>query len=609
MRAASTGRRAKAKGDVAELADAHGSGPCGTKSRGSSSLPIPTMTAKNTKISTSSRRSEVVRFIPLGGLEEIGRNMLFLEYRDEIVIFDAGIQFPEEETPGVDYIIPNTEYLEKHKDKIRGIIITHGHYDHIGAIPYILDKLGNPPIYATEFSKEVIRKRQEDFPNAPKPVFQVVKSGDVREISPHFKAHFFGVTHNIPDGFATLLETPVGNILHAGEFKFDYDKEGNPRGLEMWDNLRKMGVHTMLMENTNVGTPGWSVSERVVEAEIEKLLKGARGRIIISTFSSLMDRIVEIVKIAERLGKVVALTGYSLKTNFEIAKRLGYIKTDTKAIISDGDIKNYPDGKVVILTTGAQGEKNAGLMKMANGEHRRIRLKASDTIIFSSSIIPGNEMSIQNLKDKIARQGPTIYDSKMLDIHSSGHAPYEELKLVLKKVNPKFFIPIHGYFFMRRQGAQMAYDLGMKPENVILTDNGAVTEIRKTVVKMTKEEVPSSYVFVDGLGVGDVGEVVLRDRRALAADGMLVVIAVLGKRSGKILKNPDIISRGFVYLRENQELLNDIRRRIRGIVGRIPQRQSLDADYVKTLIRDQIGEFLFKKTHRRPMVLPVIIEV
>ncbi len=565
--------------------------------------------AHRTTKSAHAQSDGVVRLIPLGGLEEVGRNMMLLEYRDEIIVVDAGLQFPEEETPGVDFIIPNTTYLEERKENIKALIITHGHYDHIGAIPYIMDRIGNPPIFTTEFTKEVIRKRQEDFPHAPKPIFQVVKAGERRELSPHFTAEFIGVTHNIPDGVGILFETPIGKILHPGEFKFDYDEDGKPRDVDMWEKLGKRGVHTLMLDSTNAGVQGWSVSERVVEKEIEKLLKGAGGRVIISSFASLIDRIAEIVKIAERLGKVIALAGYSLKSNFEIAKRLGHVKVSEQALIPVEDVRKYPDNKVVIIATGAQGEKNAGLMRIANGEHRHIHLKETDTVILSSSVVPGNEMSVQNLKDNIARQGPAIFDYKMLDIHSSGHAPQEELKKVMQLVNPEFFIPIHGWFFMRRQNAQLAMDLGMSRDHIALTDNGKVVELRKEAVKVTDKEVPASYVFVDGLGVGDIGEVVIRDRRALAKDGMIVIITVIGRRSGKVMKNPDIISRGFIYLRESQELLNDIRRKIRGIVGRIPQHGSLDMDYVRGLIRDQIGEFLFKKTHRRPMVLPVIIEV
>lgn len=555
-------------------------------------------------------KKDVVRFCALGGLEEIGRNMMFLEYGDDILIIDMGLEFPSVNTPGIDYIIPNTTYLEVKKRKIRGIVITHGHYDHIGAVPHLLEKLGNPKIYATELTKEVIEKRQGDYPNSPKPIFEVVKAGETRQVGKSFNLEFFAVEHNIPEGFGLLIKTPIGNIVHPGEFKFDYDKDGNPRGMEIWERLGKEGIHTLMLDSTGAEVPGWSVSERVVEEELEKLFKSAKGRIIIGTFASLLDRLKEIIHIAERLGRVIAISGYSMKNNFEIAKRLGFIKTNRGTIIPLQDIRKYPDDKVMVISTGAQNEKYSGLWRIANKEHKQIKLKETDMVILSSSIVPGNEMSVQELKDNLARQGAAIYHYKMLDIHSSGHAPQEELKAVMKMVKPKFFLPIHGYYFMRQRNAKMAQEvLGLKPEETIISDNGVVVELGKNYAKRTSEQVPASYVMVDGLGVGDVGEIVLRDRRALAEEGMIVLITTVSRASGKVLKNPDIISRGFVYLRENQNLLNDIRKKIRGIVGRMPNWHSIDVEYVKSIIQDQIGSYLFRQTARRPMILPVIIEV
>ena len=555
-------------------------------------------------------KGEVVRFCALGGLEEIGRNMMFLEYKDEILIIDMGLQFPEEETPGIDYIIPNTTYLEMKKEKIKGVVITHGHYDHIGAIPYLLERLGNPKIYTAELTKEIIENRQNEFPNTPKLIFDIVKPGESRQISEHFKLDFFSVEHNIPEGLAFIIHTPIGKVVHPGEFKFDYDEDGNPKGMDIWENIGKEKIHTLMLDSTAVEVPGWSVSERVVENELEKLFKKAEGRTIISTFSSLIDRIAKIVKIAEKLGKVVAVSGYSMKSNLEIAKRLGYIKTKKGVIISLQDIKKYDDKKVIILSTGAQGEKNASLTRIASGEHKYIQIRKTDTVILSSSVVPGNERSVQGLKDNLTRQGATVYHHKMLDIHSSGHAPQEELKTVMKKVNPRFFLPIHGYYFMRQRNAKLAQEIiGLEPEKTVLADNGSIVNFYKDSIELTGEQIPASYVLVDGLGVGDVGEIVLRDRRALAEEGMVVLITTISRNNSKVLKNPDIISRGFVYLRDNQDLLSDIRRKVRGIISRIPNRQSLDVDYIKTLIRDQIGSYLYTRTKRRPMILPVIIEV
>ncbi len=558
----------------------------------------------------SSSAPDAVKFVALGGLEEIGRNMMFFEYGNEIIIIDMGLQFPEEDTPGIDYIIPNTSYLESKKKNIRCVIITHGHYDHIGAIPYLLERLGNPLIYTTQITREIIMRRQEDFPNSPKPVFDIIKGGERRQLSEHFSAEFFSVIHNIPEGVGIILNTPIGKVVHPGEFKFDYDQDGNPRGLDNWKKVGAEKIHTLLLDSTGAEVPGWSVSERIVERELEKIFKSAEGRIFVATFSSLLDRIAEIIKIAERLDRRVAISGYSMKNNIQITRNLGYMKVSKGTIIPLEEINKYRDNKLLILATGAQGEPNASLMRMATGEHKQIQLKPTDTVILSSSVVPGNERSVQIIKDNIARQGPTIYHYKMLDIHSSGHAPEEELKTVMKLVKPRFFMPIHGYYFMRLRNAKHAQEvLKLKPEEIVLADNGSVVELKKDSVRVTDEQVPAYYVMVDGLGVGDVGEVVMRDRRVLAQEGMVVVIATLDRRTGRFIKNPDIISRGFIYLRENKELVEDVRKRIRGIIDRIPRYDQVDPDYVKSLIRDQIGQFLFSKTRRRPMILPVVIEV
>jgi len=559
---------------------------------------------------TKPANADAVRWVALGGLEEIGRNMMFFEHKNEIIIIDAGLQFPEEETPGIDYIIPNVSYLEERKDKIKALIVTHGHYDHIGAIPYILHKLGNPVIYTTEISKEIILKRQEDFPNSPKPSFVIIKGGDKQKLSEYFSVTFFDVIHNIPEGVGMIFHTPIGNVVHPGEFKFDYDDNGKPRGLDTWKWVGDQKIHTLMLDSTGAETPGFSLSERIVEKELEKLFKTAEGRIIVGTFSSLLDRLGEIIKIAEKLKRKVAISGYSMKTNIQIAQNLKYLKIQKGTLIPIEEVSKHPDNRVMVLATGAQGEPNAALMRIANAEHRHVKIKKTDTFVLSSSIVPGNERSVQNLKDNLCRQGATIYHYKMLDIHSSGHAPQEELKTVMKLVKPKHFLPIHGYYFMRSQNAKLAQEhIGLKPEDTIIADNGVVVELTKESTRATDERIPAYYVMVDGLGVGDVGEVVLRDRLTLAQEGMVVIIATISRQSGRVLKNPDIISRGFIYLKEHKELLNDIRRRIRGILGRIPNNQSVDADYIKSLIRDQIGQFLYNKTQRRPMILPVIIEV
>ncbi len=551
----------------------------------------------------------LLRFVPLGGLEEIGRNCMFFEYKNEIIIIDAGLQFPEDETPGVDYIIPNISYLESKKSNVQAIIFTHAHYDHIGALPHIIQRLGNPPIYATALTKGIIEKRQEDFPNSPKLNVNIVKNGDRVQLSNYFEAEFFGIPHTIPENAAVILKTPAGNMVNSSDFKIEYDAEGKVQGLQDLERIGKIGIHSLFIDSTRAEEEGRSLSEKVVEKNLEEIFKKAGGRIIVATFASLLTRINEIIKIAERLGRKVAFSGYSMKTNIQIAQNLGFIKPKQGTIIPLEEINKFRDEKLLILSTGAQGESNASLMRIVSGEHRQIKIRPGDTVVLSSSVIPGNERSVQVVKDNLSRQGAIVYHSALVDIHASGHAPKEDLKLLMKLIKPKFVVPIHGYYFMRAVNAQSAREMGFSKGNVILMDNGQVAELTKDNFKVLEETVPAFYVMVDGLGVGDVEEVVLRDRRNLAQEGMVVIIVTLDRGHGRLLKNPDIISRGFIYLKENQEILDDIRKRIRGLLSRLPTYQEAEPDYIKTLIRDQIGQFLYNKTRRRPMIIPVVIEI
>ena len=550
-----------------------------------------------------------LKFIPLGGMEEIGRNCSYFEYQNEIIVIDVGIQFPEEETPGIDYIIPNVSSIEPKKKNVRGVIITHAHYDHIHALPYLTEKLGYPIIYTAELTKNLVEKRFQEFPKLPKPKIQIVKDGDRVRISEHFHAQFFYIDHTVPDALGFVLETPAGNMVHFGDFRVEHDIDGNPQSLGIFERIGKLGIHAAFLDSTNADIEGHSLPEKLIEKNLEDLFKKAKGRIIMTTFASLLTRIAEIIKIAERLGKKVALNGRSMKDNVQIAQTLGYIKAKKGQIIPIEEIHKYKDDQILIISTGAQGEPKAGLMRIANGEHKTVKLRPTDMVIFSSSVVPGNERSVQILQDNIARQVDEVYNSKLLDIHSGGHAREEDLKIVIKLIKPKFVVPIYAYYFKRKACTKIAQKTGIPKENTIMMDNGQIAEITKTSFKVTDRTVPANYVMVDGLGIGDVEEVVLRDRRLLSEEGMVVIISTINRENGKLVKTPDIISRGFIYLKENKELLDDIREKLRSILVRIPRHQHPDPDYVKTLIRDQIGQLLYNKTRRRPMVLPVIIEV
>jgi ribonuclease J len=553
---------------------------------------------------------EVVRFCGLGGLEEIGRNMSFFEYGDEIVIFDAGLEFAGEENPGVDYIIPNTIYLEQNKHKIRAMVITHAHYDHIGAIPHIMEKLGNPTIYTTALAKEIINKRQKDYPNTPKLDFEIVKNMDVIKVSDNLSLEFFNIIHSIPDSISILVKTPIGNFMYATDVKVEYDAKGQEHGLEEFRRVAQQGVHALFLDSTNAEVQGKSLSGEIILDNIENIILKTEGRLIIAMFASMLTRVGEVIGIAEKHNKKIAFSGLSMKTNVEIAQNLGYIKIQQGTIIPLEDLHKYKDNQVIVLSTGAQGESNASLMKIATGEHRTLRVQAGDTIMFSSSIIPGNERAVQTLKDSLARQGAIIYHSKNSDIYSSGHATVDELKAIISAVKPKHFVPIHGYYFMRSTNAILAQECGVAKENTIVLDNGLVAEFSKTGFQVDMDhQLPAYYIMVDGLGVGDVGEIVMRDRKMLAEEGMVVIIATIDKRTGNIIKNPDIISRGFIYLKENQDIVEEMRKKIKGIITKMPSHRDVEMDYLKSLIRDEIGQFLYIKTKRRPMILPVVIHI
>jgi len=566
---------------------------------------------------TANKQTKNLKIIALGGLEEVGRNMMVFEYDDpalanggDIVIVDLGLQFPEEDMPGIDYIIPNTAYLKDKRNKIRGVIITHGHYDHIGAIPHSMARLGNPPIYTAALTRGMILKRQDDFPGAPKLNIEKVKLSDKIELG-CFKIEFFHINHNIPDSMGIVIHSPVGAIVHTGDFKFDHSPiNEQPADFAQIAQIGKNGVLLLMSDSTDSTTPGHSISEQEIQKNLEGIFESQNGRIIVATFGSLLTRIQEIIYLAEKFNRKVAIDGYSMRTNVEIAKQLGYLKIKKGTLINPKNANEYPDSKLIILCTGAQGEDNAVLMRLANDEHRFLKIHPNDTVIFSSSVVPGNERSVQNLRDILCRKGAKVIHYEMMDVHAGGHAPIEDLKIMINLIRPRFFMPIEGSYYMLKAHADIAESVGINAKNIIIPYNGQIVLLNENQIKLSKDKVPSNYVMVDGLGVGDVGQVVLRDRQAMAQDGMFVIIAVIDSKTGQVRGEPDIISRGFVYLRENKELLDQTRTQVKEIVAHSSSAEhTVNWSYVKDNIREKIGQFLYNKTKRRPMVLPVVIEI
>jgi ribonuclease J len=555
-----------------------------------------------------------IRIIPLGGVEEIGRNMTAVEYGNDIVVIDIGFQFKDENTPGIDYILPNTKYLEERQDRIRAVIITHGHLDHTGGIPYIMPRIGNPPLYTRMLTSVLIQKRQEEFPHLPKLDIQIVEKNSTITCG-SLKIKFFSVTHTIPDAMGVVIQTPHGSIVHTGDLKLDHvDGVPTEEENEEYDRVFKdENVLLLMADSTNVENPGFSIPEKVVHQNIGNIIKNVKGRLIIATFSSLLERLLKIIEFAELYNKKVVVEGRSMKNNLEITKHLGLLKTKPGTIISTDDIDNYPPDRVIILATGAQGDEFAAMMRMSNKSHAKIRITPRDTIMLSSSVIPGNERSVQKLKDNLSRQGAHIIHYRIADVHSSGHANRDETAWIHKKIHPKFFVPVHGYHYMLRVHGEIAKEAnGLRDEDVVIPDNSSIIEIQeggKKIVKL-KEKAASGLVMVDGFSVGDVQDVVIRDRQMLAQDGIFIVFGILNAQTGKLKKSPDIISRGFVYLRESQDLLHEVRILIKDTIEKASRGQNpINVDFVKEAMTDAVSKFLLQRTAKRPMVIPVILTI
>lgn len=553
-----------------------------------------------------------IRIVPLGGVEEIGRNMTVFEYRNDIIVVDCGFQFKEEDTPGIDYILPNTKYLEDRREKIRAVVITHGHLDHIGAIPYVMESIGNPPIYSRLLTTTMIKKRQEEFPHLPPLDIRVVEKED-RIAFGDLAMRFFAVKHSIPDSMGVILETPDGVVVHTGDLKVEHeDGVPTPREEETYGIFAKEKVIALLSDSTNVENPGFSIPDSTVHRHIEEIVKTMKGRLIIGTFASQLERIIKIFEICEKYGKKVVVEGRSMKTNVEIAKHLKLLTVKRDTIIPVEEMDSYPPERIVTLATGAQGDEFSALMRMATKSHKFFKITKRDTVLLSSSIIPGNERAVQKLKDNLSRQGAHIIHNKVMDIHSSGHANRDETMWIHRKINPRFFIPIHGYHYMLRVHADIEAERGTPEENIVIPDNGSIIEIREKGTKIVhlRERAPSSIRMVDGFAIGDIQEVVIRDRKALAEDGMFVIIATVHFKTGKLKKSPDIISRGFVYLRESQELLQQTRLIIKKTIEKAAAGMNpINFEYLKGVLTDEVSRFLFEKTNKRPIVIPVLLGV
>ncbi|HJO89939.1 MAG: ribonuclease J [Candidatus Pacebacteria bacterium] len=580
------------------------------------------MSRKNMPRLTPKKKEDVIpalgdniRIIPLGGVEEVGKNMIVVEYKDDIVIFDMGFQFvTEEETPGIDYILPNTKYLEQWKEKIRGVVITHGHLDHIGGIPYIMNRIGNPKIYTRSLTKMMIGKRQSEFPHLPELDIREVEPGDNIKLG-NLPIKFYPISHSIPDAMAVSLETPYGNIVITGDLKLDHiDNEPTSEEKKVWGEIGKHSNLLLVSDSTNVENPGFSITEKKIQENLEEIIKNVPGRLIIGTFASQFERMIKIVQIAEKYGKKVITEGRSIKTNIEIAQLAELLKPKKGTIIPAQDISKYPPNKIVVLATGAQGEEFAALMRISTKQHKHVVLNERDTIVLSSSIVPGNEVAVRKLKDNLYRFGVKIIHYKVSDVHSTGHGNAGELTWVNKTVGAKFFIPGYGSYSMTAFHAQVIKDANiMKAENIVIPKgNGAVIEIgnKGKTIKTLKEKAPSGITMVDGLAIGDIQEVVIRDRKMLAQDGMFVIVATINLKTGKLRKSPDIISRGFIYLRESQDLLQETRVLIKKTVeDTASAARPINFDNIKAQLTDSVSMFLFQKTNKRPLVIPVLLSI
>lgn len=547
-----------------------------------------------------------MQIIPLGGLGEIGKNMTAIRYDDNIIVIDAGLMFPEEELLGIDVVIPDMTYLMENRDKLRAILLTHGHEDHVGALPYFLKEF-DVPVYGSKLTLGIVEGKLKEH-NLEKVNLQVVKPRDKILAGP-FEAEFFRVSHSIPDAMGIAIHTPLGIVLHTGDLKLDQTPvDGQVVDFRKLAEFGEQGVLVMMSDSTNADKTGFTMSEKVVGNTFDELFGKCTGRIIVTTFASNVHRIQQVVSTAERYGRKVAVVGRSMINNVRVSNELGYMRIPEDILIEMEDISKYPDDKVVIVTTGSQGEPMSALTRMATSDHRWVGIQSGDTVIISATPIPGNEKLVARTVDLLFRQGAEVIYEKEMGVHVSGHASQEELKILLNLIRPRYFIPVHGEYRHLMKHAKIAESLGIPRSRIFVADNGQIIEVGKKKAGISGK-VTAGKILVDGLGVGDVGNIVLRDRKQLSQDGIMIVVVTIGKGTGEVIAGPDIVTRGFVYVRESEQLIEDAREKVKEALDICARRNVSEWAVIKSQIRDRLGKQLYEKTGRRPMILPIIMEV